>query len=367
MKRNLLGTLIFMAVISAGCRATPTALTPTQLMPATAQTATPTLLIPSPTPTENPGTAREKLQAQAEKLVEAYNQLVKLEQKSGEGKITHTEDTGEERYLFTGKSYEKIIQAFQNLSTQKAAIFEQYLRLYRQDHQPTPYPAQGTKEQTLQYYRQLLGENQARMEMLLKSENVDKIYNPDFGSYEATIRFEDAAWFQLAGEALDALRLNTELSPELLKKHLTILKNLEPETPAAEIQRSITSLPFYRNDLTFFQYVTGTRVYVLDASGDVIEISPIEPPQTSDLTPLAPLSKAELEKKARSLIQLWAPGTDLEALTEAGGEKINTFFFRWENREKALLDDGRSYPFIQVGFNEDGELLNYYNTLPLAR
>ena len=365
MKRHLFGTLIFMAVISAGCRVALPELTPTQHNPAAAQTATPTL--PSPTPTENPQTAREKLQAQAQKLMEAYNQLVKMEQKSGEGKITHTEDTGEERYLFTGKSYEKIIQAFQNLSTQKAAIFEQYLRLYRQDHQPTPYPAQGTKEQTLQYYRQLLAENQARMEALLKSENVDRLYNPDLGSYEATIRFEDAAWFQLAGEALDALRLSAELSPELLEKHLTLLKNLEPDTPAAEIQRSITALPFYRNDLTFFQYVTGTRVYVLDASGDVVEIFPLQPPQTSDLTPIAPLSRAGLEKKARSLIQLLAPGTDLEALTEAGGEKINTFFFRWENRTKALLDDGRSYPFIQVGFNADGELLNYYNTLPLAR
>jgi hypothetical protein len=105
----------------------------------------------------------------------------------------------------------------------------------------------------------------------------------------------------------------------------------------------------------------------LNVSGNVVEIIPLRPPHTADLTPIAPKNTANLEEEALKLINLFSPNIELNGLTRMDGTKINTFFFRWEDQTKPLLDDGRSYPFLQVGLNADGELLNYYNTLPLAR
>ena len=57
----------------------------------------------------------------------------------------------------------------------------------------------------------------------------------------------------------------------------------------------------------------------------------------------------------------------LEELSLTHTSVTGNYLFRWEDRSKALLEDGRSYPFIQVALNASGELLNFYNTLPLAK
>jgi hypothetical protein len=104
--------------------------------------------------------------------------------------------------------------------------------------------------------------------------------------------------------------------------------------------------------------------YTLDSTLHlVVGMSPIAKPQHVN-----GLSVPELEKLARDMIALVSPEINLDTLTYRFGQKDElTFFFRWEDLTKPLLDDGRSYPFVQVGLNGKGELLNYVNTLPMSR
>ncbi len=86
-----------------------------------------------------------------------------------------------------------------------------------------------------------------------------------------------------------------------------------------------------------------------------------EAPDRGDGT--AETSPEALEQRATEFVSLAAPGTDLARLTPVYGQKGENSFFRWEDRGRPLLDDGRSYPFIQVALDAAGELLNFYNTL----
>ena len=128
----------------------------------------------------------------------------------------------------------------------------------------------------------------------------------------------------------------------------------------------------YRTDTPYTVYETDTMRYTMDSRQHlVVWISPIAEPQAA-----AGLSIPELEKIARKMIALVSPEINLDSLTysfgqktltDSSGQEIGNYFFRWEDLTKPVLDDGRSYPFVQVGLNGKGELLNYTNTLPMAR
>jgi hypothetical protein len=130
----------------------------------------------------------------------------------------------------------------------------------------------------------------------------------------------------------------------------------------------VSAFPYYRAEIELTSYETdGNYFTVYSDHHQIIEIIPKVSPLTDEL-PLVPnFSIDTLEQQARELIALLAPDTNLDGLTFVPGEKIRTYFFRWEDRTKPLLDDGMSYPFVQVSFNENGELLNYINTLSLSR
>jgi hypothetical protein len=110
-------------------------------------------------------------------------------------------------------------------------------------------------------------------------------------------------------------------------------------------------------------YETEEKYYTLDSRLRlVVFILPKNMPQGVE-----GLSVQELEKMSRDMIALVSPEVNLGPLTYTFNQKIGTYFFRWEDLTKPLLDDGRSYPFVQVGMNGKGELLNYYNTLSMSR
>ena len=78
------------------------------------------------------------------------------------------------------------------------------------------------------------------------------------------------------------------------------------------------------------------------------------------------MALAGLEQVARDLIARAAPSVRLEGLTPVHTAVEGNFIFRWEDRTLPLLEDGLSYPFIQVALTASGDLLNFYNTLPLG-
>jgi hypothetical protein len=67
------------------------------------------------------------------------------------------------------------------------------------------------------------------------------------------------------------------------------------------------------------------------------------------------LTQAELEQKARSLIADLAGEIKLQTLTPETGNKGNNYFFRWT--------ESASLGFVQVGYSQDGQLLNFVNSI----
>ena len=141
------------------------------------------------------------------------------------------------------------------------------------------------------------------------------------------------------------------------------IKSIQRIEPGEVVYLNHFVNPAYRMDIGLTSYETKTARYELDTDKhEVIEIIVKQAPPTDSVG-----NRTELEARAKELIALFSPGLIINNLTPSYVEKVNTYFFRWIDTTKAVLDDGITYPYVQVGLNGNGELLNYYNTLPLAR
>ena len=325
---------------------------------------------PAPTPTEDLAAQKQKILDEIVQDDAEYNKLVEQEKLSGTFDTQHNSENGQDFIIFTSESAKKIQAAYQNLLNQTKILYDQYLALYKQDYSPTPFPIFNTKEQSLNFYYQALQEDQAWMDAQLKAENARKIFDPDRGVYVNYLNFEQAAWLGLKGETLDKLRMDAELPPDLQAKHKTIVEKLDG---GSVVSNEIDGRPYYRNDLTLFQYKTQKNYYLLNADSAIIEITPVDQTGNTQLVipssqpaPNTPFTQSQLEQQARAFINLIAPGTNLDSLKPSVGGKIDDYFFKWEDQTKPPLDGG-GFPFIQVAINTNSELLNYINTLPLAR
>lgn len=356
-KSKLIFTLFLSFALSACSESTT--VSPSFIV-ATVQSAS--IQLPAPTPTEDLAAQKQKISDEASRKIEKFNQLVEQEKLLGNIETSHNGETGQDFFIFTGESDTKIRAAHENLISQLEMLRDQYLALYKQNYNPTPFPTFSTKEEALKFYYQAMQENQDWLEALEKKDSAFKVYDPDRGNYLSVLTFEQSAWLGLRTDALNNLRMEAELSPELLAKHIAIVEKLDGTLVEAN---EITSLPYYRNDLTLFQYQTSKNYYVLNADGAVIEITPIQS-LPIEITPNPSLNVDQLEQKAISYINRIAPGTSVETLTPQHASKTGTFFFKWEDQTKPSLDGG-GFPFIQVALNLNGDLLNYINTLPLSR
>jgi len=359
VKNLLYVIIILLPIILSACVASVTPSSAPISATATAQLTS----TQAPTPIDDLATQKQKILDEVSREVADYNQLVEQEKLLGNIENRHNSETGQDFFVFTGESNKKIRAAYENLVNRMNILRARYLVLYRQDYSPTPFPTFSTKEEALNFYYQVLQENQVWLESQLKAENALRVYDSDRGNYMSFLSFDQDVWLGLRNEALNKLRMEAELSPELLAKHTGIVEKLDGEPVEAN---EITSLPYYRNDITLFQYQTRKNYYVLNAEGAIIEITLIQGLPVVEITPNAPLNADQLEEKALSFINLIAPGTSVDTLTPQHGSKIDTFFFKWEDRTKPPLDGG-GFPFIQAALNLNGELLNYINTLPLSR
>ena len=124
-------------------------------------------------------------------------------------------------------------------------------------------------------------------------------------------------------------------------------------------------MPFYRAGRELRRYQTAVWTYILDPQTHfIVEILPVN--ETAELGG-SPLTPAELDQAARLWVGKAAPDTKLEGLTANPSSQSGNTLFRWEDHSLPLLEDGHSYPFIQVALSLSGQLLNYFNTLPLRK
>ncbi len=146
---------------------------------------------------------------------------------------------------------------------------------------------------------------------------------------------------------------------DLIKLDIQRIQGLEPGNVTLT---DIGIFPWYSADIKLTTYVTSTRTYnVYSQTHQIIEIIP---KQTPSLVTSSSISG--LEKTAIKMIAEFSPDTNLDGLTFSSGTKGDGYyFFRWEDTSKKL--DSGADPFVQVGVNGSSELLNYYNTLSLAK
>src|SRR5258706_3972292 len=317
--------VIIMPLILSACVAS---VTPVSVPISATATAQPTST-QSPTPTEDAAVQKQKIEDEVARDIADFNQLVEQEKLLGNIETSHNNETGQDSFTFTGESDKKIRAAHDNLIRQLNILRDRYLALYKQDYNPTPFPTFNTKEEALNFYYQAMQDDQAWLEAQDKAGNALKIYDPDLGRFENLFTLEQSAWVELRVNALNKLRMDAELSPELLAKHKVIVEKLDG---GSVVSNEIDGRPYYRNDVTLFQFQPKKNYYLLNADGAIIEITPIDQTTSTQLVlsvgsataqpaPNMPLTQNQLEQQARAFINLIAPGTNVDALTPSVGSK----------------------------------------------
>jgi len=320
------------------------------------------------TPTQQPASATltpvstnisKELVEQIKKLVADYDTLVQQEKKTGAFEPVEQPD-GEKGFLFKGDSYQRVASAYKDLQQHIDELNQEYVNLVSQSS-PT---ATLLNEESISL-KQMEDDYAQWSKQELQTGDVVSIYNPDNMIYNNQFVGQSFVQDQMKAQQIHRLWLEAN-GPSDETIQLDIAEIHKIETTSTDLI-DISALPYYRADLRFAKYASQQYDYTVYSNvHKIIEIFPIMMPQTEFLTPHAPLTIETLEQKARALIATLSPETDLNLLNAAPGKKIGSFFFRWEDHSKPFLDDHRTYPFVQVGYNSNGELLNYYNTLPLS-
>lgn len=209
-------------------------------------------------------------------------------------------------------------------------------------------------------YDKLLKEYLAWLEQETIRGSAVRLYSTGEGQYYSILVGESYVTQKLWEQELAIARAKSNnLTDELIELDIQQIQKLENSGGQVKFV-DIGLIPYYSLNSKLSTYETPSNYYVLySQTHQIVEI-------TSKLLPPGSEGSAkELEQKAREMITLISPEVNLDTLTPAHAEKIGTYFFRW-NDLKGQLDTG-GYPFVQVVLNGNGELINYYNTLPLAK
>lgn len=120
-------------------------------------------------------------------------------------------------------------------------------------------------------------------------------------------------------------------------------------------------MPFYRTNRELRNYQTAAWTYIIDAQSHwIVEILSVHETAVSEGSQK---DIAELEQIARQFIAKASPDTKLDGLRPNHSSQTSNYLFRWEDHRVRVMDDGLTYPYIQVALSASGQMLNYFNTL----
>jgi hypothetical protein len=317
---------------------------------------------PLASPSADPASIQQEKQAILQEiytLVDQYNAFLEKEKSTGNYTIVQLRD-GNEGVQYTNESVGRVDAEMTRVVALIAGLNKKYYALSIQENPPAAYP-NSTYPNNI---AQLNSEYSAWRENEIKNGSTVLIATENGSKHPLLIgdsHVADEEWVKqfdiVEARARQDYFASIDPGPDY-----EIIRRIE----GAEVQitfKDVSNTP-YRTGRPYTLYETATMYYTLDSTQHlVVGMSPIAKPQHT-----TGLSVPELEKLARDMIALVSPEIDLDTLTYSLGNKDElTFFFRWEDLTKPLLDDERSYPFVQVGLTGKGELLNYVNTLPMSR
>ena len=120
--------------------------------------------------------------------------------------------------------------------------------------------------------------------------------------------------------------------------------------------------PSYSKNAIIDTYLDNGMLYFKDVvTQDVVEIQP----EVLGYKIEGTYTEYQLRGMAETMVAEFLGGNvKLDKLSYSLGQKVGTYFFRWEDTNQQL--DSGGYPFIQVGLSQNGDFLNFYNTLPFG-
>lgn len=318
----------------------------------------PTITMIQPAFTATPvSDEKEAILQEIKQLVANYNALVETEKQTGTYE-TITISEKPEGFLFTDQSLLKVYNAEMPVQIEITSLNEKYYTLAMRENRTLPplNPLAQNGE-----YDKLLKEYLAWLEQETIHGSAVRLYSTGEGQYYSILVGESYVTQKLWEQELTIARAKlNNLSDEAIKADILEIQRVENSSGQVTFL-DIGSIPYYSLDKKLSDYETKSNTYVLySQTHQIIEIAPKQSPLGSEG------SAQELEQKAREIIAQIAPDVNFDALILTKSQKMGAYFFHWEDRSK-FLDDGHSYPSVQIGLNGKGELLSYYNTLPLAK
>lgn len=321
----------------------------------------PTTFSPASVSTKSVSTQQQKeaIIQEIHEIVNQYNAFLEEEKATGNYIIVQLPD-GSEGVQFTNESAGKVFTEMMRIDEIITGLNEKYYELSMKEQSSISYPSPEIQASDL---GRLTSEYLAWIDEEQKNGTTIIIVTDD--GFTRTLFIGDS--YVASKEWNRKIDIAEEKSNQEYLAYINpepdyqIIRKIEGDDVQIRF-KDVTTSP-YRPDTPYTVYETATMRYNIDSRQRLVTwIEPIISPQGVEELPVA-----ELEKMTREMIALVSPEINLDALTYSFGQKIGTYFFRWEDPTKPVLDDGRSYPFVQVGLNGKGELLNYINTLPMAR
>jgi hypothetical protein len=358
-------------ILLSACQTPATAptLTPTAAISATS-TPVPTALIPTktiPLLTHTPSDEQAQILQTIQQAVADYDQYIQTQITTGR-LVVSKDAAGQESFTMKGTPEPEFIQRMDAVQQLIASQNQRYIELSQGILSvaaiPIPSPQPVTEDQIQRAVEQALTDYGHWLDDTLKSGSTVKVFDPIALKYDNMMIGDSAALAELKWQTVVSYeRALKEPDQNVQRADRAVIRQFE--SGEVTFLQAGHLLPFYSQADEQREYRSQEWSYIIGADNRLIlEITPLNAlPRATG----ASLPQAQLEQKARDFIGMAAPGLDLSSLTFAPGQKGSNSFFRWEERTKPFLTDGFSRPFIQVALNNQGQLLNYYNTLPLAQ
>ncbi len=335
--------LILLGLMLFGCSPTASTIQNITVTAKPLATSVPTNQPATLQPTTSPlNIERGKILSEIQQLADDYNAQVEQYRQKEQAQIIVDPNTNQEKMELSINAINNLSPLYDQVSEQVGDLSEKYWELYQKDHHTDPeFNTWETNE--------------------LKNGTVIKLYNPDNKVFYRILVGDSFGADRLKWKYVtQIIALSNAPSEELMNLDIQEIQKFDSGTVSLV---GISAYPPYRSDIELTRYETEKTSYLLYTDlHEFIEVVPKEAPPTDRGGSLE-----DLKAKAVEVIKLLSPNTEVNNLTIIQHEKAGAYFFRWEDRTKTFLDDGATYPFIQVALNGNGELLNYNNTLPLAR
>lgn len=336
-------------------------------------TPTATLVIPTETPTPIVS-AKEPILEQIRQLVAEYDQAIQAEKKNGSVEFSKDPNTGEDIFLFKDESFARVLEWETKLWENINQLNALYVQVYRDEVKPTPFPTQGSAEESRAYYETLLNQTEA---FCADAWNIEVnaatilVYRPDEGKYLPLGVGDEYARCETRGQMIEEWRTAPMLAKVDKDADMALIRQIMGRPDLTLTFESITEIanaPWQNTAL--YADETGANYYVDIETSRLAEIEPNFPSHPE--VPADQIkSMDELRGVARQFASTNSPRlAELESLLLYEENcKIDLCFFRWDYRNKdwSGTDWSMMPPFLQVGVLANGQIATYTNTLDLFK